>query len=287
MSQRDKIVEIARGELGYEEGPNNDTKYGEWYGLNYNPWCAMFVSWCAWKAGISTDIVPKYSSCTQGFRQMQDMGIATSEKITPRPGDIIFFDWDLSGDKDHTGIVEYVENGVVHTIEGNHTNHSGPDKVDRFHYPVDYKYIAGYGCPRYDDTPEPTPTPSGKVETKEDVINFISAKYCFDRDWVARDTINAILQAFQIETGCKYIDGKIGNETQGKMDDKNNWQREGMSGALTELVQCALIMKNHPVSGFGNFDEDTGNEVANYQRERGLEVDRVVGSETYPSLFTK
>lgn len=71
------------------------------------------------------------------------------------------------------------------------------------------------------------------------------------------------------------------------MNDKNNWQREGMSGALTELVQCALIMKDHPVSGFGNFDEDTGNEVANYQREKGLEVDRVVGSETYPSLFTK
>lgn len=286
MNQRDKIVEIARGELGYEEGPNNDTKYGEWYGLNYNPWCAMFVSWCAWKAGISTDIVPKYSSCTQGFRQMQDMGIATKEKITPRPGDIIFFDWDLSGDKDHTGIVEYVENGVVHTIEGNHTNHSGPDKVDRFHYPVDYKYIAGYAQPRYEEepSPTPTPTPSSKVETKDDVINFISAKYCFDRNWVTRDTINALLQAFQIETGCD-VDGIIGPETRAAMN--GNLLVEGMSGNLVELVQCALIMKDHPVSGFGHFDEDTGNEVANYQREKHLEVDKVVGSETYTSLFTK
>ena len=279
MNQRDKIIEVARGELGYEEGPNNDTKYGEWYGMNHQPWCAMFVSWCANKAGIGEDIVPKFASCTQGFRQMLDMGIATNEKITPNKGDIIFFDWDLSGDKDHVGLVEYVENGVVHTIEGNHN-----DKVDRFQYPVDYVYIAGYAQPHYEEDPEPpTPIPT-KVETKEDVINFISGKYCFEYDWVERDTINAILQAFQVET-IGYAIGYIDPITKAKM--RNNLLIEGMSGNLVELVQCALIIKNHPVSGFGNFDEDTGNEVENYQREKHLLVDRKVGQQTYTSLFTK
>jgi len=42
MSQ---IVEIAKKELNYQESANNNTKYGKWYGLNNNPWCAMFVSW--------------------------------------------------------------------------------------------------------------------------------------------------------------------------------------------------------------------------------------------------
>lgn len=285
MNQRDKIVEIARGELGYEEGPNNDTKYGIWYGMNHQPWCAMFVSWCAHEAGIGENIIPKFASCTQGFRQMLDMGIAINQRIVPKPGDLIFFDWDKSGDKDHVGIVEYVENGVVHTIEGNHTNHSGPDKVDRFHYPVDYPYIAGYAQPHYEEGPAPEPVPvPEKVETKEDVINYISGKYCFEYDWVARDTINAILQAFQIETGCR-VDGEIGPETRTAF--RNNLLVEGMSGALVELMQCALIMKNHSVSGFGNFDEDTGNEVENYQREKHLKyVDREVGIETYSSLFT-
>jgi hypothetical protein len=36
----------AETQIGYEEQPVNRTKYGRHYGLNGNPWCAMFVSWC-------------------------------------------------------------------------------------------------------------------------------------------------------------------------------------------------------------------------------------------------
>lgn len=61
-----RLVKIAAEEIGYQEVYDNDTKYGEWYNLNYQPWCAMFVSWCANQAGISTDIIPKYCRCTDG-----------------------------------------------------------------------------------------------------------------------------------------------------------------------------------------------------------------------------
>src|SRR6478735_8518792 len=37
----------ARTQLGYVEGRNNNTKYGRWFGLNYNAWCAMFLCWVA------------------------------------------------------------------------------------------------------------------------------------------------------------------------------------------------------------------------------------------------
>lgn len=37
----------------------------------------------------------------------------------PASGDIIFFDWGVNGDVGHVGIVEYVQNGRVYTIEGN------------------------------------------------------------------------------------------------------------------------------------------------------------------------
>lgn len=53
---------------------------------------------------------------------------------------IVFFDWDLSGDCDHVGIVEKVGNGRVYTIEGN----SG-DACRRCSYPVGYNQIVGYG----------------------------------------------------------------------------------------------------------------------------------------------
>src|SRR6478609_570389 len=37
----------CRTQLGYVEGRNNNTKYGRWFGLNYNAWCAMFKVWVA------------------------------------------------------------------------------------------------------------------------------------------------------------------------------------------------------------------------------------------------
>jgi len=61
-----EFVSIASGEVGYTEGTGNITKYGEWYGLDGNPWCAMFVSWCANQAGILNSIVPKYALCSAG-----------------------------------------------------------------------------------------------------------------------------------------------------------------------------------------------------------------------------
>ena len=41
--------------------------YGEWYGMNGQPWCAMFVSWCAWQAGVfGRRNLPKYAYCPYG-----------------------------------------------------------------------------------------------------------------------------------------------------------------------------------------------------------------------------
>lgn len=42
----DIIVDIAKKELGYTEKHDNITKYGEWFNMNGQPWCSMFVCWC-------------------------------------------------------------------------------------------------------------------------------------------------------------------------------------------------------------------------------------------------
>ena len=47
------VIDAAQNEVGYQETGNNDTKYGKWYGLNNQPWCAMFVSWCFAQADLS------------------------------------------------------------------------------------------------------------------------------------------------------------------------------------------------------------------------------------------
>ena len=50
----DEFVQTALDEEGYEERSDGYTKYGKWYGLTYDEWCVMFVSWCANQAGIMT-----------------------------------------------------------------------------------------------------------------------------------------------------------------------------------------------------------------------------------------
>lgn len=148
MEIREKIVNKAKEHLGYIEGPNNDTMFGDWSGSPKQPWCASFVSYVLRNAGVSKETVPLFVSCTKGFNKFVEMGRATREHITPKAGDIIFFIW-KQGEftPDHVGLVEKVEDGVVHTIEGNRS-----DKVQRFEYALNSWQIYGYATPDYENT---------------------------------------------------------------------------------------------------------------------------------------
>lgn len=54
MTDRERIIEAARLELGTKEDPANSNlqKYGKWYGMDAVAWCAIFVSWLYNKAGV-------------------------------------------------------------------------------------------------------------------------------------------------------------------------------------------------------------------------------------------
>lgn len=120
---RDKIIEIAKSQIGYKEEPanSNKTKYGKWFNLDGVMWCAIFVSWVFNEARIPLPQIGfkhGYAGCQTGFAYWVKQKMIT---ITPQPGDIVLFDW--NGDKryDHTGIFEK-DNGDGFTftaIEGN------------------------------------------------------------------------------------------------------------------------------------------------------------------------
>lgn len=117
MASLQQFLDVARKEVGYKEGKNNDTKYGEWYGLNYNPWCAMFVSWCADKVGILNTLIPKYSGAGNGYNWFKNKNLITK---TPKAGYIGFLKPTKAGaTSSHTFIVESVNGNVITTIEGN------------------------------------------------------------------------------------------------------------------------------------------------------------------------
>ena len=102
------VIDAAKSELNYQETGNNDTKYGKWYGLNNQPWCAMFVSWCFAEANLSHLIAAStkkgFASCDAGLKWFAKKG-----KIVPvgqaQPGDIAFFQFDDDAQADHVGIV--------------------------------------------------------------------------------------------------------------------------------------------------------------------------------------
>ncbi|MDD3382236.1 MAG: Ig-like domain-containing protein [Bacilli bacterium] len=149
-NKRNTIIQTALNEVGYVEGYNNNTKYGAWYPMNYQPWCAMFVSWCAYKSGIPTSIVYKYASVALGLDWYRNKGSAyyktyyqtQTGAYVPRCGDIVFF---KSGGASHTGLVIKCVGNKMYTVEGNTS-----DKVAlRYYYFKSYSKITGYGIPAY------------------------------------------------------------------------------------------------------------------------------------------
>lgn len=138
----DRLIQVAHNELGYKEGANSFTKYGDWYGIPDGDWCAMFVTWCAFYSGIGTEIIPHYASCSAGYRWFESKEkIGLKGEYKPKRGDIIFF---LSNGRSHTGIVTGYNNGVVYTIEGNTS-----DTVAYRQYSEYDPDITGYGIPDY------------------------------------------------------------------------------------------------------------------------------------------
>lgn len=145
-----KFINIALGEVGYEEmdaegntgTSGNYTKYGEWYGINPGAWCAMFVSWCANQAGVSTTVIPKYASVSIGMEWYKERGLFKyKEEYTPKAGDIMFM---KSNGASHTGIVLYCDGKTLWTVEGNSS-----DKCALRKYDVNNAKITGYGTPEW------------------------------------------------------------------------------------------------------------------------------------------
>ena len=148
-----RLINVAKKELGNNESDGTHMKYENYMGFGrYDPWCAMFVSWCANEAGyIESGIIPKYASCSVGVEWFRNKNAFHTEGsgYTPQPGDIVFFG---PGGGSHTGIVVSSDANNVYTIEGNtgndsHTNTS--DMVSERTRPRATGYVYGYGTPAY------------------------------------------------------------------------------------------------------------------------------------------
>lgn len=134
---REELVGIAISQLGVKES-NGEDKYIRWWNKFSasnlpltSAWCAIFVSWCfAELEARHKEAVEKYgvylnksASCTAMWRRNGNNAKTISM------GDIVFYDWDSSGDCDHVGIVEKVEGGYLTVIEGNYKDSVARRKI--------------------------------------------------------------------------------------------------------------------------------------------------------------
>lgn len=116
----DRVLDVARGELGTAESPANSNrqKYGKAYGWDGVAWCAQFTWWVLTQAGCGP-LIPKTASTVV----MRDWYMKRNQWHTrnPRPGDLVFFKFPGNNNPvNHVGIVEAVEPaGTLITIEGN------------------------------------------------------------------------------------------------------------------------------------------------------------------------
>jgi len=127
------IIEVAKKEIGTIEGPkDNETKYGKWSGVNFQPWCQSFVSWCAFTAGLDPKKYPKTASTVAAadfFKKNNRWADARNDD--PTPGDWIYFDFPDDGVNriSHVGLcIKNNGDGTIQVIEG---NTSGTAKGDQ------------------------------------------------------------------------------------------------------------------------------------------------------------
>lgn len=189
MGQRETFVKTAAAYIGKKEATgghkpiidiyNAHKPLAGGYKVKYtDEWCATFVSAMAIKCGI-TDIIPTECSCERMIALFKKLGTwQENDAHKPKPGDIIFYDWQDSGTgnntghSDHVGIVESVNGSTLSIIEGNMS-----EAVGRRTIKVNDRYIRGYGVPKFKESSTGTTTTSTKTDASKYKDKTLAGKY--------------------------------------------------------------------------------------------------------------
>ena len=160
--QLGRVLKAASSLIGVETGSPEHLKlvrdYNSVHPLpvgypvkNTDDWCDVFVTTVFQREGLS-HLIGRECGVERHIQIFKNLGIWNENGAsTPKSGDIITFNWDQdsqpnNGFADHIGIVEYVENGLIHTIEGN-SGYVGT--VKRNVYRIGHGNIRGFATPRY------------------------------------------------------------------------------------------------------------------------------------------
>lgn len=117
------VLNFCKASIGYTERPNNNTTFGEWFGLNNQPWCAMAASKMYFDAGMIKTVANTkkgFASCDAWLKYL-----TKNNQLVPigqaQAGDLVFFQFDDDAQPDHVGIVKFHNTKLkyLQVFEGN------------------------------------------------------------------------------------------------------------------------------------------------------------------------
>ena len=248
-----KVLDLARSEIGYHESGDNVTKYASdldrtnWYNGPKNgfAWCDVFVDWLFYKCfgdplGREMVCQPTGSAGAGCLYSAQYYKNAGRWFQIPDVGDQIFFTYS-PGEYSHTGIVESVQNGIVTTIEGNTS-----DQVARRQYTNGSSNIAGYGRPRWELASGQSSgggTPGGSGSSSADYGRIL--KMGMRGDDVKK--LQEDLQTLGYNIGRWGADGDFGNDTYSALrafQNDHGLEADGEAGPMTFAALKEALKKN-------------------------------------------
>ena len=129
---RECFAQIAESQVGYINGYSNGgnvvfpyshtdgwNKYGNSAGMPISAWCALFISWCADRAGIDESYLNRSAIANINWQDYKD-----KDSYIPKRGDLIYFKYNGFNNEmsvNHVGIVVGydAETKTITTVEGN------------------------------------------------------------------------------------------------------------------------------------------------------------------------
>lgn len=284
MNYLSKLIDWHKAQIGTKETGKNINKYADDMAKNYPDflngnkqgydWCAVYQmdGFCnvygmdnALKM-LNLGKKNLSASCTQLVRNFKSN---QSFFTSPQKGDLIFFDWDKSGDADHVGFVMSIDGNIITTIEGNSS-----DMVKKNTYFLGDTRIVGYGRPSYD------------LEDSNKVIDTVISRVEYMRvlkKGCKGDDVRQLQVDLNktIDAGLE-IDGSFGSLTEKAVKDfqtKFGIQVDGSFGSESRTTMEKAL--NNQISIYSQIDF-----VKDIQSVIGARIDGHPGSETISKTIT-